>query len=187
MERRTIFAPRKQCDTRRKDKQGNAANRPCPPSEEAVIAAYKDGVAVAAIARRAGKTPRAIEWMVRKAGLRSNPHKRPSAQEPGDAPFQELATAFRRQDLAFQRAMARAVGSGQENPARIGVYKDKRPLDARMVFEPVPDSSGCTSPAGECADPVPPVDRQAQLVRAEPRIGDGCTHASAEMGDAEIG
>jgi hypothetical protein len=58
----------------------------------------------------------------------------------------------RRQDLAFQQAMTRAVGAGLEKPPMIGVYRDARALDAPRLFAPVPHFSGCTSPARMCAD-----------------------------------
>jgi hypothetical protein len=167
-----------------KDQQRNPKHRTCPPSEDAVIAAFKDGATVAAIARSAGRTPRSIQWTLRKAGLRPNPHKRPGATEPGDATAHDQATSFRDQDIAFQRALARAIASGDESPPMVGVHKDKRPLSARMVFEPVPHSSGCTSPAGECADLATSVDRLARLSRAEAPISE--PSIDAEMGDAEI-
>jgi hypothetical protein len=57
-------------------------------------------------------------------------------------------------DLAFQHAMLCAIARGLENPPQIGLVKDDRPLTAPRLFEPVPHSSGCTSPAFECADLV---------------------------------
>jgi hypothetical protein len=48
--------------------------------------------------------------------------------------------------------MLRAVASGLEKPPLIGVFKDRRRFDAPRLFEPVPYSSGCTSPACECAE-----------------------------------
>jgi hypothetical protein len=56
-------------------------------------------------------------------------------------------------DLAFQHAMRCAIARGLENPP-IGIVKDHRPLTVPRLFEPVPHSSGCTSPALECADLV---------------------------------
>jgi hypothetical protein len=38
----------------------------------------------------------------------------------------------------------------------IGVVKDIRPLNTQRSFEPAPHSSGCTSPALECAELVAP-------------------------------
>jgi hypothetical protein len=138
---------------------GNRAGRSCTPLEEAaVISAFRQGIAITAIARRSGKPPGAIAWMLKKAGLKKNIHKRPSADEGGDAAPEDQPISFRRQDLAFQQAMRRAVALGKENPPMIGVYKDARPLDAPRLFEPVPHSSGCTSPARECADLASPFD-----------------------------
>jgi hypothetical protein len=48
--------------------------------------------------------------------------------------------------------MRRAVAEGRERPPMIGVFKDARPLDAPRLFEPVPHSSGCTSPPLACAE-----------------------------------
>jgi hypothetical protein len=60
--------------------------------------------------------------------------------------------SLRSADLAFQHAMRRAVAQGLEHPPMIGVAKDNRPLSAPRLFDPVPDSSGCTSPALVCAE-----------------------------------
>lgn len=64
----------------------------------------------------------------------------------------------RAQDLAFQKAMMRAIASGRETPPMIGVFTDPRPLNAPQLFEPVPHSSGCTSPALACAELIAEID-----------------------------
>ena len=64
------------------------------------------------------------------------------------------ASSSQKSDLAFQHAMRCAIARGLENPPRVGVVKDRRPLMAPRLFEPVPHSSGCTSPALECAELV---------------------------------
>ena len=138
---------------------GHVTERSYTPSEAAaVISAFKEGMAITAIARRSGRPSGAIAWMLKKAGLKKNVHKRPSADEGGDAAPEGQAISFRRQDLAFQQAMRRAVALGKENPPMIGVYKDERPLAAPRLFEPVPHTSGCTSAARECADLASPFD-----------------------------
>jgi hypothetical protein len=71
---------------------------------------------------------------------------------PRRRPQRESVHDCRQQDLVFQKAMMRAVASGREHPPLIGIFKDARPLDAPRLFEPVPHSSGCTSPALACAD-----------------------------------
>jgi hypothetical protein len=76
-----MFAPGQQGDKPPKDGHYTPAPRARAPSDEAVIAAFKAGVPVAAIARRAGRTRRSIQCVLRKSGLRPNPHKRPSAAE----------------------------------------------------------------------------------------------------------
>jgi|HubBroStandDraft_6_1064221.scaffolds.fasta_scaffold1481868_1 hypothetical protein len=92
---RTMLAPGQRRDDGPKDGQRVPAHRTRAPSDEDVIAAFKAGVPVAAIARRAGRTARAIQWTLRRAGLRPNPHKRPSAADTGDATLQDQATSFR--------------------------------------------------------------------------------------------
>jgi hypothetical protein len=54
--------------------------------------------------------------------------------------------------------MLRAIAKGLEHPPTIGVVKDVRPLNVPRLFEPVPHSSGCTSPALECAELMAPTD-----------------------------
>jgi len=66
--------------------------------------------------------------------------------------------SFRKQDLAFQSAMMRAIASGRETPPMIGVFKDSRRFDAPRLFEPVPQSSGCTSPGLVCAELIADAD-----------------------------
>jgi hypothetical protein len=41
-------------------------------SDRAIIAAFRGGTSVAAIARRCGRSPRAVEWLLKKAGLKNN-------------------------------------------------------------------------------------------------------------------
>ena len=74
-----------------------------------------------------------------------------------------------RQDLAFQKAMRRAVAAGEENPPMIGVFKDGRPSNAPRLFVPVEISSGCGSPARECAD-LNTVDAVVAEVPGLPRL-----------------
>jgi len=121
-------------------------------TDHAIIAAFRGGTSVAAIARRCGRPPRAVEWLLKKAGLKTNDRRRPRADDAGDAAPENPVRSCRRQDLAFQKAMRRAVAAGQENPPMIGVFKDARPSNAPRLFVPMEISSGCGSPARECAD-----------------------------------
>jgi len=101
----------------------------------------------------------------RNSAARHDKRKRSPARESG-----EPANPRRKQDLAFQQAMMRAAASGKENPPMIGIFKDARPLDAPRLFEPVPYSSGCTSPARECADVVAVDGVMAPVVALTPPI-----------------
>jgi hypothetical protein len=130
----------------------------CSPAEQAAaIAAFKNGASVNAVAGLLGKTPGSVEWLLKKSGLKKNDHKKPLPNEAGDSIAAPAARSFRKADLAFQRAMHRAIKAGLEKPPMIGVYKDKRPLDVPRLFAPAPHSSGCTSPAGDCADLFSPL------------------------------
>jgi hypothetical protein len=121
-------------------------------TDHAIISAFRGGTSVAAIARRCGRSPRAVEWLLKKEGLKTNDRRRPRADDAGDAAPENPVRSCRRQDLAFQEAMRRAVAAGEENPPMIGVFKDARPSNAPRLFVPVEISSGCGSPARECAD-----------------------------------
>ena len=81
---------------------------------EAIIAAFRTGASVAAIAKRHGCSPRAVEWQLKKAGLKTNDRRRPRANETGDKTAEDFARSGRKQDLAFQRAMRRAIAAGKE-------------------------------------------------------------------------
>src|SRR5262249_9031059 len=85
-------------------------------------------------------------WAARSRGRCCANHTDPDGADP--------ATPSHKSDIAFQHAMRCAVARGLERPPRLGVVKDRRPLTAPRLFEPVPRSSGCTSPAFECAELV---------------------------------
>jgi hypothetical protein len=131
-------------------------NIPGDTTERLVISAFKDGAAVAAIARRIGKKPGSVTWILQKAGLkpaRRQPRRLGIDDSSADVQSHEdRKQSFVRQDLAFQRAMRRAIAQGCEHPPMLGIFKDPRPLDASRRFAPVLYSSGCTSPALICAD-----------------------------------
>jgi hypothetical protein len=130
----------------------------CSPAEQAAaVAAFKNGASVNAVAALLGRTPGSVEWLLKKSGLRRNDHKKPRPHEAGDAIAAPATQSFRKADLAFQRAMHRAIKAGLEKPPMIGVYKDERPLDVPRLFAPAAHSSGCTSPASDCADLYSPL------------------------------
>lgn len=132
-------------------------NNPGDTTERLVISAFKDGAAVAAIARRIGKKPGSVTWILQKAGLKPDHRKPPNRRDTDDPdndalPHEDRTRSFVREDQAFQRAMRRAIAQGREHPPMLGVFKDPRPLDAPRRFVPVLYSSGCTSPALVCAE-----------------------------------
>jgi hypothetical protein len=134
------------------------ADQTCSPDEQAVaISAFRNGASVNAVAALLGKSPGSVEWLLKKHGLKKNDHKKPLPHEAGDSIAAPAAQSFRKADLAFQKAMHPAIKSGLEKPPMVGVYKDDRPLDAPRLFAPAPHSSGCTSPASDCADLCSPV------------------------------
>jgi hypothetical protein len=131
-------------------------NEICSSAERAAIAAFKNGASVNRVAALIGRTPGSVEWLLKKNGLKRNDHRKPRPDEGGDAIAAPASQSCRKADLAFQRAMRRAIKAGLEKPPMIGIYKDDRPLDAPRLFTPAPVSSGCTSPAADCADLVSP-------------------------------
>jgi hypothetical protein len=89
----------------------------CSPAEQAAaIAAFKNGASVNAVAALLGRTPGSVEWLLKKSGLKRNDHKKPQPNEAGDAIAAPAAQSFRKADLAFQRAMHRAIKAGLEKP-----------------------------------------------------------------------
>ena len=128
-------------------------NQACTATEQQpVVSAFNDGVAVAAIARRIRNKPDLVERRCGYAKPKRKHRKRPIKREAGDSDHADSAKSLRKADLAFQRAMCRAVAQGLEHPPMIGIFKDATRLDAPRLFEPVPYSSGCTSPALVCAE-----------------------------------
>jgi hypothetical protein len=116
--------------------------------------------------RRIGRTPG-----LKSAGLcgrRKNGGIRHIDRRPplnhNDSGGADPARSSLKSDLAFQHAMQCAMARGLEHPPHVGVVKDDRPLTAPRLFEPVPHSSGCTSPALECADLAACNDRYAGAV-----------------------
>jgi hypothetical protein len=94
------------------------------------------------------KTPDLAGRRIRNAPLK---HDRLPPISQNDTGGADPTRSSYKADLAFQRAMHAAIACGLESP-RIGVVRDLRPLKAPQLFEPVPHSSGCTSPAFECAE-----------------------------------
>jgi len=136
---------------RRKSNLNDSADQP-------IVAAYRGGASVAEIARRMRLPQGAVTWVLKKAGLKPNDRRRPRTDERGDVARDDAAQCCRAQDMAFQQAMRRAIAAGKERPPLDGVFIDKRPLDTRQVFIAVAHSSGCGSPASECADLYQPLD-----------------------------
>jgi len=117
-----------------------------------VISAFQNGIPIAICATAHRKKPGFVDWSFENPGLKRDDRPQPIAHEDDDSGGADAAKSSRKADLAFQRAMRRAIKQGLEHPPMIGVFRDARPLHAPRLFEPVPCSSGCTSPAQECAE-----------------------------------
>ena len=100
--------------------------------------------------RRVGKTPGPLGRRIKNTALKHVDRTLPINQN--DSGGTDPTRSSRRADLAFQHAMRCAIAKGLEHPPMIGPVKDTRPLNAPRLFDPVPHSSGCTSPALECAE-----------------------------------
>jgi hypothetical protein len=117
-------------------------------AQETIVPALRDRIPIAGPRRRLAKTSRSRRKRLKNSALKYAERTQPINQNDGA----DRTKPSRSADLAFQRAMRRAIVRGLEHPPMIGVVKDIRPLDTPRLFEPVPCSSGCTSPALECAE-----------------------------------
>jgi hypothetical protein len=117
--------------------------------QKTIIPAFRNRTPIAGphrrIAKKSGSRRRRLKNSAPKYADRT---PRINRNDSGGA---DPTRSSRSADLAFQRAMRRATAQGLEQPPMIGVVKDIRPLNTPRLFEPVPHSSGCTSPALECA------------------------------------
>jgi hypothetical protein len=109
------------------------------------------------VARRA-LAPGSSEPTPKRAGRKTNDRRTRTGGAAGEISRPAPMRSFRKQDLAFQNAMMRAIASGRETPPMIGTFKDSRRFDAPRLFEPVPQSSGCTSPGLVCAELIADAD-----------------------------
>ena len=119
--------------------------------QQTIIPSFRERIPIAGPHRRKVKKSGARGRRLKSSDSRYRDRTLPINQnDSGGADPAKLRSA----DLAFQRAMRRAIAQGLEHPPVIGVAKDMRPLTTLRLFEPVPHSSGCTSPALECAELV---------------------------------
>lgn len=120
------------------------------PEQKMIIPAFRARISIVGRHRRLDKKSGSLERCVKSPALKYGDRTLPINHNDsgGDDPTKSSRSA----DLAFQRAMQGAVARGLEHPPMIGVSKDIRPLNAPRLFDPVPHSSGCTSPALECAE-----------------------------------
>jgi hypothetical protein len=109
--------------------------------------------------RRAGKASGSIGRRIKSAALKHVDRTPPINQN--DSGGTDPTRSSRSADLAFQNAMRCAIALGLEHPPMVGLVKDTRPLNAPRLFDPVPHSSGCTSPALECAELIGHSDQPA--------------------------
>jgi hypothetical protein len=119
----------------------------CSPAEQAAaIAAFKNGASVNAVAALLGRTPGSVEWLLKKSGLKRNDHKKPQPNEAGDAIAAPAAQSFRKADLAFQRAMHRAIKAGLEKPPMVGIYRTSPGCSRRLHIPPAARPPPATAP-----------------------------------------
>ena len=120
------------------------------PEQKTFIPAFTDPISPPRRRRRIGKTAGFPGRRVKNSRIKRLDRRPPLSQN--DSGGVDQTRSSHKSDLAFQYAMQCAIARGLEHPPRIGVVKDVRPLNAPRLFEPVPYSSGCTSPALECAE-----------------------------------
>lgn len=120
------------------------------PEQTTFIPAFTAPISPPRRRRRIGRTAGFPARRIKTSRIKHVDRRPPLNQN--DSGGADLARSSYKSDLAFQHAMRCAMARGLEHPPRIGVVKDHRPLTAPRLFEPVPHSSGCTSPALECAE-----------------------------------
>ena len=135
--------------------------------QKTIIPTFRDRTPIAGprrrIARKSGPRRRRLRNSAPKYADRTLPINR------NDSDGADPTRSSRSADLAFQRAMRCATARGLEHPPMIGVVKDIRPLNTPQLFEPVPHSSGCTSPALECAELVAHNEEWSVALKARSR------------------
>jgi hypothetical protein len=119
------------------------------PEQKTFIPAFTDPISPSR-RRRIGRTAGFPGRRVKDSSIKRVDRRPPLSQN--DSGGVDPARSSHKSDLAFQYAMRCAIAQGLEHPPGIGVVKDVRPLNAPRLFEPAPCSSGCTSPALECAE-----------------------------------
>ena len=122
------------------------------PEQKMIISAFQDRLSTAGRHRRIGKTSGSLGRRIKRSALKQTDRTLPINQN--DSGGADPTRSSQSADLAFQHAMRCAIAQGLERPPMIGIVKDIRPLNAPRLFDPVPHSSGCTSPALECAELV---------------------------------
>jgi hypothetical protein len=126
--------------------------------ETVVISAFRNGVTVDVIAEVIGKTPTSVEKLLKKIGLKTNAREAREDNEGAEPSETKVPEEFRKGDLAFQKAMHRAIKRGLERPPMIGTFRDDTVPDHHQYFVPAPLYSGCSSPALDCAELCSPFD-----------------------------
>lgn len=129
------------------------------PEQNTFIPAFTDPISSPRGRRRIGERPGrtsadAYGRRTKRAGI-NHIDRRPPLNH-NDSGGTDPARSSQKCDLAFQHAMRCAIARGLEHPPQVGVIKDHRPLTAPRLFEAAAHSSGCTSPALECAELVAP-------------------------------
>jgi hypothetical protein len=134
--------------------------------QKTIIPALRDRLPIAGPHRRTAKKSGSGGRRIKNSALKHV--ERTPAINRNDSGGTDPTRSSRSADLAFQDAMRCAIAQGLEHPPMIGPVKDTRPLNAPRLFDPVPHSSGCTSPALECAELVVHNDPLA-AAKLEPR------------------
>jgi len=135
--------------------------------QKTIIPAFRDRTPIAGPHRRIAKKSRSRGRRLNNSALKYADRTAPINQN--DSGGTDPTKSSRSADLAFQRAMRRAIAQGLEHPPLIGIVKDIRSLNIPRLFEPVPYSSGCTSPALECAELMAHNDRLAAAPNSRSR------------------
>jgi len=111
-----------------------------------LVAGFQAGIALPHIGQALRRPPGSVRWKLTALGLVRLPSGPPGAAHPQ---YERQDEHGRRGDLAFKRAMLRAIDAGAER-ARPGVIKSRSARYVRRIIPAV--ESGYRSSAGYTAD-----------------------------------
>jgi hypothetical protein len=149
MDRSSAAAVLARARSRCKGRGATIAIRWTRDEEAALRDAHRQGARPLEIAALLDRTPGSVRRKLTALGLATLPFAGPGAPKHQRETAAAERAAARRGDLAFRRAMLKAIAAGTESPF-VGVIKTPGAPFARLA--PPPSGSGYRSSAAMCAE-----------------------------------